>query len=81
MGHQNHTWLYVSTRVIWKLQKFYRHQTDKFKDIDLCLVHVIWKERRMSKLVLNVKYLLLLSFFTSAKFYDLGHILAKIGVH
>ena len=28
----------------------------------------------MSKLVLNVKYLLLLSFLTSAEFYNLGHI-------
>ena len=27
-----------------------------------CLVHVIWTGRRMSKLVLNVKYLLSLSF-------------------
>ena len=40
----------------------------------LCLVHVIWTGRRMSKLVLNVKYLLLLSFLTAAKFYNLGHI-------
>ena len=40
----------------------------------LCLVHVIWTDRRMSKLVLNVKYLLLLSFLTAAKFYHLGHI-------
>ena len=32
----------------------------------LCLVHVIWTELRMSKLVLNVKYLLLLSFLTAA---------------
>ena len=38
-----------------------------------CLVHVIWTERPMSKLVLNVKYLLLLSFLTTAKFYNLGH--------
>ena len=28
----------------------------------------------MLKLVLNVKYLLLLSFLTAAKFYNLGHI-------
>ena len=28
----------------------------------------------MSKLVLNVKYLLLLCFLTAAKFYNLGHI-------
>ena len=28
----------------------------------------------MSKLVLNVKYLLLLSFLTAAEFYNLGHI-------
>ena len=40
----------------------------------LCLVHVIWTERRMLKLVLNVKYLLLLSFLIAAKFYNLGRI-------
>ena len=32
------------------------------------LIHVIWIERQMLKLVLNVKYLLLLSFLTVAKF-------------
>ena len=48
--------------------------------IDLCLVHVIWTERRMSKLVLNVKYLLLLSFLTAAEFYNLGHIQSIIRV-
>ena len=32
---------------------------------DLCPVHVIWTRRPMSKLVLNVKYLLLLSFFNT----------------
>ena len=37
----------------------------------LCLVHVIWTEHRISKLVLNVKYLLLLSFLTAAEFYNL----------
>ena len=42
--------------------------------IDLCLVHVIWTERQMSKLVLNVRYLLLLPFLTAAEFYNLGHI-------
>ena len=31
--------------------------------LDLCLVHVIWTERQMSKLVLNAKYFLLLYFF------------------
>ena len=41
---------------------------------DLCLVHVIWTEQRMSKLVLNIKYLLLLSFVTATEFYNLGHI-------
>ena len=40
----------------------------------LCLVHFIWTERRMSKLVLNFKYLLLLCFLTVAEFYNLGHI-------
>ena len=48
---------------------------------ELCLVHVIWTERQMSKLVLNVKYLLLLSFLTVAKFYNLGHIQGIIRVH
>ena len=46
----------------------------------LCPVHVIWTEHRMSKLVLNVKYLLLLSFLTAAKFYNLGHIQGIIRV-
>ena len=44
------------------------------KNTHLCLVHVIWTERRMSKLMLNVKYMLLLSFLTAADFYNLGHI-------
>ena len=35
--------------------------------------NVIWTERRMSKLVLNVKYLLSLSFLTAAEFYNLEH--------
>ena len=47
----------------------------------LCLVHVIWIERRMSKLVFNVKYLLLLSFLIAAKFYNLGHIQGITRVH
>ena len=34
----------------------------------------------MSKLVLNVKYLLLLSFLTDAEFYNLGHIQGIIRV-
>ena len=38
------------------------------------MVHVIWTKCRMSKLVLNVKYLLLLSFLTAAEFYNLWHI-------
>ena len=46
-----------------------------------CVVHVIWTGRQMSKLVLNVKYLLLLSFLTVAKFYNLGHIQGMIRVH
>ena len=37
-------------------------------------VHVIYTGRRMLKLVLNVKYLLLLSILTVAEFYNLGHI-------
>ena len=41
----------------------------------------IWTERRISKLVLNVKYLLLLSFLTEARFYNLGHIQGIIRVH
>ena len=47
----------------------------------LCPVHVIWTECRMSKLVLNVKYLLFLSFLTEAEFYNLGHIQGIIRVH
>ena len=34
---------------------------------------LIWTERRLSKLVLNVKYLLLLSFLTENEFYNLRH--------
>ena len=48
---------------------------------NLCLVHVIWTEHRMSKLVLNVKYLLFLSFLTVVEFYNLGHIQGIIRVH
>ena len=33
------------------------------------------------KLVLNVKYLLLLSFLTVAEFYNLGHIQGIMKVH
>ena len=39
-----------------------------------CPVHVIWTGHRMSKLMLNVKYLLLLSFLTESEFYNLGYI-------
>ena len=56
------------------------HQTHT-QNVDFCLVHVIWTERRISKLVLNVKYLLLLSFLTMAEFYNLGHIQGIIRVH
>ena len=45
-----------------------------FITLGLCLILVIWTERTMSKLVLNVKYLLLLSFLTAAEFYNLRHI-------
>ena len=41
---------------------------------ELCLLHVIWTEHQMSKLVFNVKYLLWLSFLTAAEFYNLAHI-------
>ena len=44
------------------------------KGYNLCRVHVILTERRMSKLVFNVKYLLLLFFLTVSEFYNLGHI-------
>ena len=43
-------------------------KNDKLSLIHLCLVHVIWTGRRMSKLVLNVKYLLLLYFITATSF-------------
>ena len=46
-----------------------------------CLVHVIWTERWMLKLVLNVKYLLLLSFLTAAKLYNLGQIQGVVRVN
>ena len=50
-------------------------------DICLCLVHVIWAGLCMSKLILNVKYLVLLSFLTVVEFYNLGHIQGIIRVH
>ena len=40
----------------------------------VCPVHVIRTACRMLKLVLNVKYLLLLSFLTEDEFYNLGQI-------
>ena len=40
----------------------------------LCVDHVIWTGCQMTKLVLSVKYLLLLSFLTVAEFYNLGGI-------
>ena len=49
------------------------------KKLHLCLVHVIWIGRQMLKLVLNVKYLLLLSFLTAVEFYNLGHFQGTIG--
>ena len=48
---------------------------------DFCLIHAIWTALRMSELVLNVKYLLSLSFLTAAEFYNLGHIQGIIRVH
>jgi hypothetical protein len=48
--------------------------------VSSCPVHVIWTGHRMSKLVLNVKYLLLLSYLTAAQFYNLGHIQGIIRV-
>ena len=44
-------------------------------------VHVIWTERQTSKLVLIVKYLLLLSFLIAAEFYNSGHIQGIQRVH
>ena len=41
------------------------------RSINKCLVHVIWT---VSNVEIGVKYLLLLSFLTAAKFYNLGHI-------
>ena len=55
-------------------------KNDKLSLIHLCLVHVIWTGRPMSKLELNVKDLLLLSFLTVAEFYNLGHIQGIIRV-
>ena len=43
--------------------------------------NVIRTGRQMSKLVLNAKYLLLLSFLIAAMFYNLGHIQVIIRVH
>ena len=53
------------------------------KEIDQLQLRVyLWTGRRMSKLVLNIKYLLLLSFFfTSDELYNLGHIQGIIRVH
>ena len=65
-------------------RKLSRENSDIFahnQTFELCLVHVIWTGHRMLKLVLNVKYLLLLSFLTAAEFYNLGHIQGIIRVH
>ena len=45
------------------------------------MVNAIWTERQMSNLVLNVKYLLLLSVLNATEFYNLGHIQCIIRVH
>ena len=45
---------------------------------DLCLVHVIWT---VSNVEIGVKYLLLLSFLTAAKFCNLVHIQGMTRVH
>ena len=46
----------------------------------LCPVHVIWTERRISKLVLNIEYFLFLSFLIVAEFYNLWRIQGIIRV-
>ena len=65
------------------LKRTYNVQTQlkSFTFQVLCLVHIIWIERQMLKLVLNVKYLLFLSFLTGVEFYNLGHIQGIIRVH
>ena len=57
----------------WNLKSFSQHH--------LQLIHLLEKLKldirtghQMSKLVLNVKYLFLLSFLSMAEFYNLGHI-------
>ena len=63
-------------RTIFSLRLPYTYSLAQFILLsfpNLCLVHVIWTERWMLKLVLNVKYLLL-SFITAAEFYNLGRI-------
>ena len=64
------------------LKRTYNVQTQlkSFTFQVLSLVHIIWIERQMLKLVLNVKYLLFLSFLTAAEFYNLGHIQGIIRV-
>ena len=74
----------LSLEGIWTLESrtiFENLKNNLSSKVGLCLVHVIWTGRRMSNLVLNVKYLLLLSFLTAAEFYNLGHIQGIIRVH
>ena len=57
----------------WVISSFTNILPAKNHD-DLCLVHVIQTGHQMSKLVLNIKYLLLLSFLSMGEFYNLGPI-------
>jgi hypothetical protein len=58
----------------WTRDNYETKKTMYSSFILICPVHVIWTARRMSKLVLNVKYLSLLSFLTESEFYNFGHI-------
>ena len=58
-------------------------QTDKLyvlqkNNFDLFLVHVIWTEHQMSKLVLNVKYFFHCYLLNAPSIYNLGHIQESI---
>ena len=78
-GKGNWNWLYFLPSIFTFEQGEFGSILKKLNQITLpqllylCLTHIIWEERQMSNLVLNVKYLLFLPFLTAAKFYNLGY--------
>ena len=60
-----------NSQTLWDGIRILQNSGQKFWYIGIyCLVHVIWTERQMLKFVLNVKYLLLLSFLTARRVFE-----------